>query len=89
MAILAWLFLRGEESVRIVRDPGAFVLRVDGPGYEREVHTFKDEAEVGEFQRNYEARLLAEGWMLGASQERRSGRERRSNNRGPDRRRSN
>ena len=88
MAILAWLFLRGAESIRIVRDPGAFVLRVDGPGYEREVHAFKDESEVGEFQRNYEARLLAEGWVLGASQERRSGRDRRVHTRGPDRRRN-
>jgi hypothetical protein len=88
MTVLAWLFVRGEESVRIVRDPGAFVLRVEGPGYEREVHAFKDEAEVGEFQRHYEARLLAEGWMLGASQERRSGRDRRGNSRGPDRRRT-
>jgi hypothetical protein len=88
MTVLAWLFVRGEESVRIVRDPGAFVLRVEGPGYEREVHAFKDEAEVGEFQRTYEARLLAEGWMLGASHERRSGRDRRGTSRGQDRRRS-
>jgi hypothetical protein len=87
MAILAWLFLRGSESIRIVRDPGAFVLRVDGPGYEREVHAFKDEAAVGEFQRSYESRLLADGWVLGASQERRSGRDRRTDRRGPDRRR--
>jgi hypothetical protein len=86
MAILAWLFLRGSESIRIVRDPRAFVLRVEGPGYEREVHAFKDESEVGDFQRNFEARLLAEGWALGASQERRSGRDRRTNARGPDRR---
>jgi hypothetical protein len=88
MTVLAWLFVRGEESVRIVRDPGAFVLRVEGPGYEREVHAFKDEAEVGEFQRTYEARLLAEGWMLAASHERRSGRDRRGTSRGSDRRRS-
>ena len=87
MAILAWLFLRGGESIRIVRDPSAFVLRIEGPGYEREVHAFKDEAAVGEFQRNYEARLQAEGWVLGASQERRSGRDRRGSSRGPDRRR--
>jgi hypothetical protein len=87
MAILAWLFLRGAESVRIVRDAAAFVLRVEGPGYEREVHAFKDEAELGDFQRAYEARLLADGWVLGASQERRSGRDRRTNSRGPDRRR--
>lgn len=87
MAILAWLFLRGSESIRIVRDPGAFVLRVDGPGYEREVHAFKDEGEISEFQRTYEARLLTDGWMLAASQERRSGRDRRSNKRGTDRRR--
>ena len=88
MSVLAWLFLRGAESIRIERDPKAFVLRIDGPGYEREVHAFKDEAEVAEFQRNYEARLMAEGWMLGASHERRSGRDRRTNSRGTDRRRS-
>jgi hypothetical protein len=87
MATLAWLFLRGTESIRIVRDPKAFVLRVDGPGYEREVHAFAGEVELGEFQRNYESRLVAEGWVLGASQERRSGRDRRSEPRGQDRRR--
>jgi hypothetical protein len=87
MAILAWLFLRGEDSIRIVRDPGTYVLRVEGPGYEREVHAFKDEPELAEFQRNYEARLTSEGWMLGASQERRSGRDRRADPRGSDRRR--
>jgi hypothetical protein len=89
MAILAWLFLRGTESIRIVRDPGVLVLRVEGPGYEREVHAFKDEAELGEFQRLHEARLVAEGWVLGASQERRSGRDRRGEPRGgSDRRRA-
>jgi hypothetical protein len=88
MAILAWLFLRGNESVRIVRDPGVFVLRVEGPGYEREVHAFKTEAELAEFQQSYETRLRTDGWVLGASQERRSGRERRTNSRGLDRRRS-
>jgi hypothetical protein len=87
MAIFAWLFLRGAESIRISRDPGAFVLRVDGPGYEREVHAFKDEAEIGEFQQSYEARLLSEGWVLAASHERRSGRDRRGSSRGTDRRR--
>lgn len=88
MAILAWLFLRGEESIRIVRDPSAFVLKVEGPGYEREVHSFKNEAEVAEFQRKYEARLTGQGWVLGASQERRSGRDRRAAHRGSDRRRA-
>ena len=88
MAILAWLFLRETDSIRIVRDPGGYVLRVEGPGYEREIHSFKNEAELAEFQRTYEARLQADGWMLGASQERRSGRDRRSNPRGADRRRS-
>jgi len=88
MAILAWLFLRSEDSIRIVRDPGAFVLRIEGPGYEREVHAFKNEGEVATFQRNYEMRLTAEGWVLGASQERRSGRERRADARGSDRRKS-
>jgi hypothetical protein len=89
MAILAWLFLRGNDSIRIARDPSALVLRVEGPGYEREVHAFKHEAELDEFQRSYEARLLTEGWVLGASQERRSGRDRRGAARGgADRRRT-
>lgn len=87
MSVLAWLFLRGGESIRIVRDPRAFVLKIEGPGYEREVHAFKDEAEMAEFQRAYEARLAVEGWLLAASQERRSGGDRRGNPRGPDRRR--
>lgn len=86
MSVLAWLFLRGGESIRIARDPRAFVLKVDGPGYEREVHAFKDEAELDEFQRGCEERLVADGWVLAASQERRSGRDRRAGSRGPDRR---
>lgn len=86
MAVWAWLFFRGEESIRVVREPGAFVLRVEGPGYEREVHKFKSEAEVGEFQGDYEARLLADGWVLAASQERRAGREGSGAYSGPDRR---
>ena len=87
MATLAWLFVRSGESIRILRDPGTFVLRVEGPGYNREVHSFKEEAELAEFQWAYEARLQADGWVLGASHERRSGRDRRANSRGPDRRR--
>jgi hypothetical protein len=88
MSILAWLFLRGDESIRIVRDPEVCALKIEGPGYEREIHAFKDEATLAEFQRDYEAGLASQGWLLGASQERRSGRDRRTENRGgPDRRR--
>lgn len=87
MAILAWLFVRGGESVRIVRDPNAFVLRVEGPGYAREVQSFTNERDIGEFQRAFEARLEHEGWALAAMHERRSGQDRRSEPRaGEDRR---
>jgi hypothetical protein len=88
MSVFAWLFLRGEQSIRLVREASGFVLRIEGPGYERQVHAFKDEAEVSEFQQEYENGLLSDGWVLGASQERRAGGDRRSENRGgPDRRR--
>jgi hypothetical protein len=88
MAVLAWLFVRGGESVRLVREANARILRIEGPGYERQVHAFKDEAELSEFRQDYENQLLTDGWVIGASQERRSGRDRRDAPReGPDRRR--
>ena len=87
MAVVAWLFLRGEESIRLVQEAHAPILRIEGPGYERQVHAFKDDAELSEFRQDYEGRLLMDGWVLGASQERRSGSDRRGESRGPDRRR--
>ena len=87
MGMLAWLFIRGEQSVRLVRPAEGRLLVVEGPGAERQRREFEDEASLLEFQRDLEERLASEGWELRATHERRSGRDRRAEPRGADRRR--
>lgn len=87
MTTLAWLYLRGDKAIRMVRAEDAFVLHVDGPGPERQQHEFSSEEPLLDFQRMYEERLLSDGWELQAVHERRSGQDRRTVQRdGPDRR---
>jgi hypothetical protein len=86
MSVLAWLFIRGGQSVRIVRDPGGPGLDVQGPGTEYRRHDFSSEDELLEFQRTFEQRLAADGWELRASHERR-GSDRRGDDAAPERRR--
>ena len=89
MTPASWLFVKGNDSIRIVR-PEGFGLIVLGPGPLRHVHDFKDEAEMQAYQMSVAEELSEQGWMLlGMDVERRSGRDRRGVARGtPNRRRT-
>jgi hypothetical protein len=63
----AWLFVRGLESVRIVRTAtraGAVHLHVQGPGPHVESRTYADALECMEQQAELERRLVAQGYAL-------------------------
>jgi hypothetical protein len=68
----AWLFVRGEESVRMTRLPLGATLLVCGPGHAEHSHHFDSEASLEEFRRWYEQRLFSEGWAVQGTVERRS-----------------
>jgi len=87
----AWLFMRGSQSVRIIRvsqPAGAVRLVVNGPGMESLVQDMHDALECARHQSEIERRLVAQGFQLAhfVSAERRTGRDRRVVARGPDRR---
>ncbi len=87
----ASLFIRGAESIRLVRitrADGPSRLLIQGPGTAREVHIHDNAIQCLWFQADIERRLLAEGYQLvrNGSADRRSGRERRTAARGTDRR---
>jgi hypothetical protein len=86
MAAASWLFVKGPESIRVVRQTGT-VLNISGPGRARSEHRFDGEAEVQAYQVRLAEEFSAAGFILiGENHERRSGRERRSMPRGIDRR---
>jgi len=60
----SWLFVRNEESVRIVRRSD-FELSVSGPRWKRTVHRFRSELELSSYQADYEQRLVNEGFAFG------------------------
>ena len=87
----ASLFIRGAESVRLVRitrADGPSRLLIHGPGPAREIHVHDNAILCLWFQAGIERGLLAEGYQLvrNNSAERRSGFERRASTRGTDRR---
>jgi CheY-like chemotaxis protein len=59
----SWLFVRKDESVRIVRR-GDFELTVCGPRSKRTVQRFRSELELSSYQADYEQRLLNEGFTF-------------------------
>lgn len=82
----SWLFVRGGESIRVVR-PNAKALSVNGPGRERAERIFEGEAALQAYQMELAEQFSAAGWVLiGENHERRSGHERRASLRGSDRR---
>ena len=88
----ASLFVRGGESVRLIRvtrADGPARLVVHGPGAEQVTHTLDSAVECLWFQVDIERRLVAQGFQLVPLRggDRRSGRERRTSSRGSDRRR--
>lgn len=84
----SWLFIRRNETVRVFRPgPPYLQLAIAGPGGHRRTLRFDREADLQEFQRDHEQQMIKDGWHLeGVDIERRSGRDRRKNPRGPDRR---
>ena len=61
----SWLFVRNDESVRIVRR-GDLELTVCGPRWKRAVHRFRSELELSTYQASYEHRLVDDGFTFEA-----------------------
>ena len=85
------LFTRGSQSVRIVRVTRANEptrLLVNGPGTEYCVHRLDDPMDGVRYESDLECRLVRQGYQLASfgSDERRSGRDRRSAQRTAERR---
>jgi hypothetical protein len=57
-----WLFVRGDESIYIMRTELRF--RVYGPDGSEHFHEFGDMAPLTEFLRWYTAALTADGWVF-------------------------
>ena len=88
LAPASWLFIRHNETVRVFRPgPPYLQLAIAGPQGHRKTLRFDREADLQAFQRDHEQQMIDEGWHLeGVNVERRSGRDRRTTARGPDRR---
>ncbi|MGH9346017.1 MAG: hypothetical protein ACRD26_02015 [Vicinamibacterales bacterium] len=87
MPLASWLFVKDGQSVWIERPFGLSMIVV-GPGPAREHHDFPDEDALQAFQVDIGERLTNGGWFLwGFDRERRSGSDRRRDDRQtPDRR---
>jgi hypothetical protein len=85
-----WLFVRGEESVRVIRaatPEGRARLLIYGPGNTQATHEFQDGVTCTQRESEIERELVADGFTLEQFTDRRSGLDRRSLPRGTDRRR--
>jgi hypothetical protein len=73
----AWLFTRGQESVRMeLRTMTAGVqLTIDGPGAATSTHDFPPGTSVERFREEYERKLREQGYRLQAVAERRDDRD--------------
>lgn len=85
-----WLFVRGSESVRLIRastPEGRARLLVHGPGNTQTTHEFEDGSSCTTRQSELERELVSGGFTLEQFTDRRSGGDRRSVQRdSPDRR---
>lgn len=84
-----WLFVRGEESVRVIRaatPEGHARLLVYGPGNTHVTHEFHDTVACAHREAELERELVDDGYTLEQFTDRRSGVDRRSVPRGTDRR---
>lgn len=85
-----WLFVRGGESVRVIRaatPEGRSRLLVYGPGNTQATHEFQDMVTCTEHESDIERELVAAGFTLEQFTDRRSGVDRRATPRGVERRR--
>ena len=74
----SWLFVRGPESVRIIRASSGALI-VSGPGHSQARRTFQDEPAMQAYCVDLAERLSAAGWLLwGEDHDRRRGTERRT-----------
>ena len=86
-----WLFVRGGESVRVIRaatPEGRRRLLVYGPGNTHATHDVLDDVACAQRESEIERELVAKGFTLEQFTDRRSGVDRRNVCRGPDRRRN-
>jgi hypothetical protein len=84
-----WLFVRGGESVRVIRaatPEGRARLLIYGPGNTQATHEFQDAVTCAQRESAIEQELVADGFTLEQFTDRRSGLDRRSLPRGTDRR---
>jgi hypothetical protein len=85
-----WLFVRGEDSVRVIRaatPEGRARLLVYGPGNTQTTHEFQDAVTCTQRESEIERDLVNDGFTLEQFTDRRSGLDRRTVPRGDDRRR--
>ena len=85
-----WLFIRGGESVRVIRaatPEGRARLLVYGPGNTHATHEFADGIACTQREAEIERELVSDGFTLEQFTDRRSGLDRRSVARGIERRR--
>jgi len=66
----AWLFVRGEESIRLTSSPTGTLL-IFGPGDAHQSCDFTDATTLTRFLESYQQRLLGDGWVLAIVAERR------------------
>lgn len=59
-----WLFVRGDESIRIIKNQSTTTLLIFGPGPRQNSHEFENEASLEEFRQSFEHRVLLDGWVL-------------------------
>lgn len=60
----AKLFVRGDESIRLIRFPAGRTVQTFGPIHARQVYEFDSEISLEEFWQSFEARLLGDGWIV-------------------------
>lgn len=85
-----WLFVRGEDSVRVIRaatPEGHARLLVYGPGNTHASHEFQDGASCADREAAMERELVGDGYVLEQFTDRRRGLDRRGATRGSDDRR--
>lgn len=72
LARVAWLFVRGDETIHISLAADGLSVAASGPGHDRRQFKFGDEHTATEFLRLYEHSLSGGGWVLQALVERRA-----------------
>ncbi|MEE9207623.1 MAG: hypothetical protein V3U67_04495 [Gemmatimonadota bacterium] len=73
----SWLFVRGDESVRMMSFLSGLTLLVCGPGTAEHSQHFDSEASLDKYRRWYEQSLIDDKWVLAEDVDRRrSGQQR-------------